>query len=241
MSTEGSKSSITVGTSFVYEYRLAPTLTLMDTICFYWCRQEHTGRYCWPWLDLSTACIREPHNIFCCCCMVHPLHEGLHNPLVIRRHLHAVPIEHFTALPSMILHHLSGRSASSGLHESFVARDFTTFPSNTLLGEAEKPHLFSVKMRLVWIGSIECLLFASYVGTIWPFAHMRIESNTGTVEMIQRVSLVFQRPTAGWGTSWIWGEQPQEFWELSDRAPRFLKPSNLFRVSIRGLQECLTQ
>ena len=69
----------------------------------------------------------------------HPLHEGLHNPVGTRRHIHTTPSAHYTALRAMIPPLPPQRSESSWLHESFVARALAAAPSNNVLGEAPLP------------------------------------------------------------------------------------------------------
>ena len=69
----------------------------------------------------------------------HPLHEGLYNPVGTRRHIHTTPSSHYTALRAMIPPLPLGRSESSWLHQSFVARALANAPPNTLLGEAPPP------------------------------------------------------------------------------------------------------
>ena len=69
----------------------------------------------------------------------HPLHEGLYNSVGTRRHIHTTPSSHYTALRAMIPPLPLGRSESSWLHQSFVARALANAPPNTFLGEAPPP------------------------------------------------------------------------------------------------------
>ena len=103
-----------------------------------------------------------------------------------------------------------GKSESSWLHQSFVARALADASPNTLLGEAPPPVNpdESVLHRLERV-----ILLACDVGIIWPFAHMRIAFAQRLTLLADSVwdefSYLSGMSAVGWGATWCWSEKPK--------------------------------
>ena len=78
-----------------------------------------------------------------------------YNSVGTRRHIHTTSISHYTALHDMIPPLPLGKSESSWLHQSIVARALADAPPNTFW---ERSHLLLSQMRQASIGRNKCIL-----------------------------------------------------------------------------------
>ena len=156
MSTEWSKSSLTVVTPFSQKYTLTLTVTLMSPSISV--KTDKNKLFNLPWRDnsalrIDTGCIRSTpaahlhagtkspsyerllgseklKAIFCRCCPSAFIAQSF-----TRRHVHTISNSRNTALCVMILL-LLGKIEHSWMHESFAAKAQAPAPPNTLLGES---------------------------------------------------------------------------------------------------------